>query len=124
MMTYKDLAFFSPPQSAKGSLHTLKVILDEAAPKAVDEKWITIAGVWWYLFVAVDHVSGLPLPVALLPSNATPYCALFLLQLKALGYRPKVIITDGWDAYGTAIARVFPHAQHLFASVWNNVWWM
>jgi len=49
--------------------------------------------VWWYLFVAVDHVSGLPLHVALLPSNATPSCALFLLQLKALGYRPKVIIT-------------------------------
>jgi hypothetical protein len=36
--------------------------------------------------------------VALLPSNATPYCARFLLQLKALGYAPKVIITDGWDA--------------------------
>jgi transposase-like protein len=80
---------------------------------AVDAKWITIAGVWWYLFVAVDHVSGLPLHVALLPSNATPYCTLFLLQLKALGYRPKVIITDGWDAYVTAIVRVFPHAQHL-----------
>ena len=51
--------------------------------------------------------------MALLSSNATPYCALFLLQLKALGYSPKVIITDGWDAYVTAIARVFPHAQHL-----------
>src|SRR5687768_18466887 len=36
-----------------------------------------------------------------------------LLQLKALGYYPKVIITDGWDAYVTAIARVFPHAPHL-----------
>jgi len=39
--------------------------------------------------VAVDHVSGFPLHVALLPSNATPYCKLFLLQLKALGYHPK-----------------------------------
>lgn len=80
---------------------------------AVDEKWIKIAGVWWYLFVAVDHVSGFPLHVALFPSNATPYCALFLLQLKALGYHPKVIITDGWDAYVQAIARVFPQAEHL-----------
>ena len=80
---------------------------------AVDEKWIKIAGVGWYLFVAVDHVSGLPLHVALLPSNATPYGTLFLLQLKALGYRPKVIITDGWDAYVGAITQVFPHAQHL-----------
>jgi transposase-like protein len=80
---------------------------------AVDEKWIKIAGVWWYLFVAVDHVSGLPLHVALLPSNAKPYCMLFLFQLKALGYRPKVIITDGWDAYVQAIAHVFPDAEHL-----------
>jgi transposase-like protein len=80
---------------------------------AVDEKWVKIAGVWWYLFVAIDHVSGLPLHVALLPANATSYCALFLFQLKALGYQPTVIITDGWDAYVTAITRVFPHAQHL-----------
>jgi hypothetical protein len=36
--------------------------------------------------------------VALLPANATSYCALFLLQLKALGYHPTVLITDGWDA--------------------------
>lgn len=46
---------------------------------AVDEKWIKIAGVWWYLVVAVDHVSGLPLHVALLPSHTTPDCTLFLL---------------------------------------------
>jgi transposase-like protein len=51
--------------------------------------------------------------MALLPSNATPYCALFLLQLKALGYRPKVSITDGWDASVTAMARGLPNAQHL-----------
>ncbi len=80
---------------------------------AVDEKWVKIDGVWWYLFVAVDHVSGFPLHVALLPSNAQPYCRLFLLQLKALGYRPKTIITDGWDAYVKAIAKAFPNAEHL-----------
>ncbi len=80
---------------------------------AVDEKWIKIDGVWWYLFVAIDHVSGFPLHVALLPSNAEPYCRTFLLQVKALGYTPKTIITDGWDAYVKAIARAFPHAQHL-----------
>ncbi|MGH2542993.1 MAG: hypothetical protein ACRDIB_09360 [Ardenticatenaceae bacterium] len=45
---------------------------------AIDEKGIKIAGVWWYLLVAVDHVSGFPLHVALLPSNATPSCVLFL----------------------------------------------
>jgi len=80
---------------------------------AIDEKWIKIKGVWWYLFVAVDHVSGFPLHVALLPSNSGHYCRLFLLQVKALGYAPKTIITDGWDAYVKAIAIVFPKAEHL-----------
>lgn len=80
---------------------------------AVDEKWVTIEGKWWYLFVAVDQVSGFPLHAALLPSNATDYCTLFLLQLQALGYQPKVIITDGWEAYVGALAAVFPQAQHL-----------
>lgn len=80
---------------------------------AVDEKWIKVEGVWWYLFAAVDSVSGFPLHVALLPSNSQAYCRLFLLQLKALGYVPRVIITDGWDAYAGAIAAVFPNAQHL-----------
>jgi len=80
---------------------------------AVDEKWVQIQGRWWYLFVAVDHVSGFPLHAKLLPSNAGDYCTLFLLQLKALGYPPQVIITDGWEAYVEAIAYVFPRAQHL-----------
>jgi transposase-like protein len=84
---------------------------------AVAETWLKIAGVWWYLLVAVDHVSGLPLPVALFPSNATPSCALFLFPLPALGYHPKGSITDGWDAYVKAIARVFPNAPHLFCRV-------
>jgi len=80
---------------------------------AVDEKWVQIQGTWWYLFVAVDHVSGFPLHAKLLPSNGGDYCKLFLLQLKALGYQPRVIITDGWDAYEQAIAYVFPQAEHL-----------
>ncbi len=80
---------------------------------AIDEKWVQIQGTWWYLFVAVDHLSGFPLHAKLLPSNAGPYCQLFLLQLKALGYHPKVIITDGWEAYVKAIADVFPQTQHL-----------
>jgi len=80
---------------------------------AINEKWVQVQGTWWYLFAAVDHVSGMPLHVALLPSNNGNYCQLFLWQLKALGYRPKVVITDGWDAYIKALATVFPQAQHL-----------
>jgi transposase-like protein len=80
---------------------------------SVDEKWIKIGGVWWYLFAAVDCVSGYPLHIALYPSNSGVYCKLFLLELKRLGYIPKVIITDGWEGYVQAIRDVFPHAEHL-----------
>jgi len=79
----------------------------------VDEKWIRIGGVWWYLFAAVDSVTGYPLHLALYPSNRGAYCKLFLLELKQLGYSPVVLITDGWNAYIRAIAEVFPQAEHL-----------
>lgn len=85
-----------------------------SGPGAVADKWSTIAGVWWSLWVAVEHGSGLPLHLALLPSNATPSCALFLWPLKARGYGPTVLSTEGWDASGTALARGFPHAQPLW----------
>lgn len=81
---------------------------------AVDEKWVLIGGVFWYLFAAVDCATGCPLHVALYPSNSGVYCKLFLLELKRLGYRPTIIITDGWDAYVQAIKDVFPHAEHLY----------
>ncbi len=80
---------------------------------AVDEKMIKINGKFWYLFVAVDCVTGYPLHAAIYPSNNGNHCKLFLLELKKLGYSPKVIISDGWDAYIKAIQSVFPQAEHL-----------
>lgn len=79
---------------------------------AVDEKHLTIGGVTWYLFVAVDCVTRFPLHLNFYPSNSEWYCRTFLLELKAKGYRPYVIVTDGWDAYIKAIQRAFPHAKH------------
>ena len=80
---------------------------------AIDEKWIKIGNCVWYLFVAVDCVTGCPLHLALYPSNSGGYCKLFLLELKQKGYLPKIIVTDGWDAYIKAIQAVFPDAEHL-----------
>jgi transposase-like protein len=80
---------------------------------AVDEKEIKIKGVTWYLFVAVDCVTRFPLHIDIYPSNNGTYCELFLLEFKLKGYRPYVIVTDGWDAYIDAIKTVFPHAKHL-----------
>jgi transposase-like protein len=34
------------------------------------------------------------------------------LELKAKGYQPYVIVTDGWDGYINAIQRAFPKAKH------------
>jgi transposase-like protein len=80
---------------------------------AVDEKEIKIGGKAWYLCVAVDCVTRFPLHVNIYPSNNGKYCTLFLLEFKLKGYRPYVIVTDGWDAYIEAIHTVFPHAKHL-----------
>ncbi|MCP4399019.1 MAG: DDE-type integrase/transposase/recombinase [bacterium] len=66
---------------------------------AVDEKHIKIGGVTWYLLVAVDSVTRMPLHINFYPPNGEWYCRTFLLELKAKGYRPYVIVTDGWDAY-------------------------
>ncbi len=79
---------------------------------AVDEKHINIGGVTWYLCVAVDCVTRMPLHINFYPSNGEWYCRTFLLELKAKGSRPHVIVTDGWDAYIKAIQKAFPHAQH------------
>ena len=80
---------------------------------AVDEKEIKIGGVTWYLFVAVDCVTRFPLHIAIYPSNNGDYCLMFLLELKRKGYRPYLIVTDGWDAYIEAIKTAFPGAKHL-----------
>ncbi len=37
---------------------------------SVDEKWIKVGSCWWYLFAAVDCVSGYPLLVRVYPSNS------------------------------------------------------
>jgi transposase-like protein len=80
---------------------------------AVDEKEIKINSKTWYLFVAVDCVTRFPLHIDIYPSNNGKYCELFLLELKLKGYRPYVIVTDGWDAYIEALHTAFPHAKHM-----------
>lgn len=100
------------PFSAWGWLWLQQQRIGFSGQVAVDEKHITIAGVTWYLFVAVDCVTRYPLHINFYRSNGEWYCRTFLLELKAKGYHPRVIVTDGWDAYITAIARAFPHADH------------
>jgi hypothetical protein len=62
---------------------------------ARDEQWVQMAEVWWSLGAAVDHVSGMSLHVALLPSNSGVYGQRCRLQGQPVGYRPTVIVTAG-----------------------------
>jgi transposase-like protein len=80
----------------------------------VDEKWIKIRKTWHYLFVSIDDASGLPVFHDLLPTRTKWACRVFLLKLKRLGKTPGVIITDGLQGYGSAIATIFPAAKHLW----------
>jgi transposase-like protein len=85
----------------------------KGARQYIDEKWLKIRKHWHYLFVSVDHDSGLPFFHELLPTRTKWACRLFLLKLKHLGKIPAVIITDGLQGYVSAIATVFPAAKHL-----------
>ena len=82
----------------------LVTLLSTPPPRA---DWINLTGAETSpniaeIYIVDDHVKLL---VALLPANATPYGKAFLLPRKALGYHPKVLITDGWEASGLPVEK-------------------
>ena len=87
----------------------------------VDEKWVQVpknakpAGdyrKWMYVYVAVDVYTYDLLHMAIYPHNTRESAQAFLLALRAKGYHPCVLVTDLRQDYGSAIACVFPEAQH------------
>ena len=87
----------------------------------VDEKWVQVpknskpAGdhrKWMYVYLAVDAHTYDLLHIAIYPHNTAQSAQAFLLALRAKGYHPRVVVTDLRRDYVTAIARVFPKAQH------------
>ena len=65
-----------------------------------------------YVYLAVDvHTYDL-LHIALYPNNDQDSARAFLLDLRAKGYQPRVVVTDLRQDYGPLIAQVFPKAQH------------
>jgi transposase-like protein len=89
---------------------------------AVDEKWVKVRpakptkphphAVWMYVYLAVDVYTYQILHMALSPVNDANAARLFLLELRAKGYMPTVIVTDLRQDYGKAIHAVFPQAVH------------
>lgn len=76
----------------------------------VDEKWLKIRGRWQYWFVVLDVTTELPVLGALLPSRSQWACRWIGAQLRQLKKIPRVIITDGLQAY----AYLVPGAKHVW----------
>ncbi|MGH8056914.1 MAG: DDE-type integrase/transposase/recombinase [Candidatus Entotheonellia bacterium] len=75
----------------------------------VDEKWLKIRGRWHYWFVVLDVPTELPVLAALLPSRGQWACRWVGAQLRQLKNIPRVILTDGLQAY----AYLLPAAKHV-----------
>jgi transposase-like protein len=87
----------------------------------IDEKYVKVpknhkpAGKqrkWMYVYVAVDvHTLDL-LHIAIFPHLGQDSTRTFLLELRAKGYHPRVIVTDLNQDYTDPVAHVFPNAVH------------
>jgi transposase-like protein len=87
----------------------------------IDEKYVQVpknhkpAGKqrkWMYVYVAVDvHTLDL-LHIAIFPHLGKDSARTFLLELRAKGYHPRVIVTDLNQDYTDPVAQVFPNAMH------------
>jgi transposase-like protein len=87
----------------------------------IDEKYVKVpkntkpAGKqrkWMYVYVAVDmHTLDL-LHINIFPNLGKDSARTFLLELRAKGYHPRVIVTDMNQDYAEPLAAVFPAALH------------
>ena len=87
----------------------------------IDEKYVKVpknnkpAGKqrkWMYVYVAVDvHTLDL-LHIAIFPHLGKDSARTFLLELRAKGYHPRVIVTDMNQDYTEPLHAVFPNAVH------------
>jgi transposase-like protein len=87
----------------------------------IDEKWVKVPKndkpesqhrKWMYVHLAVDVYTYDLLHIAIFPYQNSESAQAFLLELRAKGYRPSVIVTDLRQDYGPVIAKVFPKAEH------------
>ena len=87
----------------------------------VDEKWVQVPRndkpegkhkKWMYVYFAVDVYTYDLLHIAIFPYLGKDSAWAFLLELKAKGYKPRVIVTDLNRDYAEPVARVFPKATH------------
>jgi len=87
----------------------------------IDEKYVKVpknnkpAGQqhkWMYVYVAVDVHTLDWLHIHLFPNLGKDSARTFLLELRAKGYHPRVIVTDMNQDYAEPFQAVFPNAIH------------
>ena len=91
----------------------------------MDDKWIQVCSpsavrphgqrsraVWRYTYFAIDVYSYDLLALELYPEHNDEAVRLILLELKAKGIRPRVVVSDLDPAYGRMLPQVFPNAIH------------
>ena len=74
---------------------------------SVDEKWIRINGVWWYVLTAVDFVTEFPLLIKILPAIDGDAWTLFFKEFKFIYGIPSFIVSDGSKALAVGRKAVF-----------------
>jgi hypothetical protein len=91
----------------------------------IDDKWILVCSpsavrphgrrsraVWRYAYFAIDVYSYDLLALELYPEHNDEAVRLILLELKAKGVCPRVVVSDLDPAYGRILPQVFPNAIH------------
>jgi hypothetical protein len=64
------------------------------------------------LLLATDPLGDFPVAFALVGTNDQGHMRRFLQNLKAWGFAPRVVVTDGSNLYPAVLAEVWPQARH------------
>jgi hypothetical protein len=64
------------------------------------------------LLLATDPLNDFPVAFALVAANDQAHMERFLNNLKAHGFLPRVVVTDGSNLYPALLAVIWPHAEH------------
>jgi len=64
------------------------------------------------LLLATDPLSDFPVAFALVRANDQDHMRRFLQNLKAWGFSPRVVVTDGSNLYPAVLAALWPQARH------------
>lgn len=102
----------------------------------IDDKWLKVCSpskvpphgkrrraVWRYAYFAIDIYSYDILALEIYPQHNDHAVHLLLLELKAKGIYPRVVVSDLDPAYGRMLPKVFPKAIHhecIFHAIQNS----